>query len=99
MTGSDLNIIASILAEKLSCQPRWLKLKAAALYSGLGQKELIRLARKRKIDGFQDTELKTKPWLFDRISIDKYRALQIEQYHNSDIDEKIALDIVWSLNI
>ena len=99
MTESDLNIIASMLVEQLACQPRWLKLKAAALYSGIGQKELIRLAQKRKIDGFQDLELKTKPWLFDRLSIDKYRSSQIEQYHDTDLDEEIALDIVGSLNI
>jgi hypothetical protein len=99
LTGPDLNKIASILAEKLVCQPRWLKLKAAAVYSGIGQKELIKLAHKRKIDGFQDLELKTRPWLFDRISIDKYRTSQIEQYHSADADEEIALDIVGSLNI
>jgi len=99
MTGQDLNIIASMLAERLVCQPRWLKLKAAALYSGIGQKELIRLAQIRIIDGFQDVELKTKPWMFDRLSIDKYRTSQIEKYHSADLDEEIALDIVGSLNI
>lgn len=83
----------------LACQPRWLKLKAAALYSGIGQKELIKLARTRKIDGFQDFENGNKPWLFDRLSIDAYRTSQIEQYHSADLDEEIALDIVESLKI
>ena len=99
MTESDLNIIASKLAEQLVCQPRWIKLKVAALYSGISQRELIRLAQCRKIDGFQDLELKTKPWRFDRISIDKYRSQQLEQYRSSDLDEEIAVDIVGSLNI
>ena len=58
--------------------PRWLKLKQAAAYSSWGEKKLIELATSRppKIRGFQDTELSTQPWTFDRDSIDEYRMKQ-----------------------
>jgi len=68
--------------------PRWLSLKMAAEYSQYGQKKLIELATARKIRGFQDSELKTGPWIFDKESIDTYR---MEQAHLSDdTDESIS---------
>jgi hypothetical protein len=98
LTEFQLDILAAKLAEQIFYQPRWLKLKSAAKYSSIGQKKLIQLAQLRKIDGFQDDSLKTKPWIFDKNSIDKYRSKQSEEFNNSE-NEKIALDIVGSLNI
>lgn len=98
MTEPQLDILALKLAEKILIQPRWMKLKAAAMYSSIGQKELIRLVQEGRIDGFQDSRLKTKPWIFDKNSIDEYRLKQIGDYNNS-IDEDIAIEIVESLNI
>lgn len=48
----------------------------------------------------QDQSLKTKPWIVDKYSIDRYRENQIKEYQgNIAADEKIALDIVESLGI
>jgi len=98
LNESQYDILISKLAENNFAQPRWLKLKPAAIYSSIGQKELIRLAIARKIDGFQDLSLKTKPWIFDKESINQYRAKQVEEFNNNE-NEAIALDIVGSLNI
>jgi len=59
---------------------------------------LIEFAKKGLIDGFQESDLKTKPWIFDRESIDNYRYSQLQAFH-SDLDEikKISRDIVDSL--
>lgn len=99
MTEPQLDILAAKLAEKIFAQTRWLKLKTAAKYSSIGQKELIQLAREKEIDGFQDRRLKTKPWIFDKESIDRYRENQIAEFNDISVNEKIALDIVESLDI
>jgi hypothetical protein len=83
LTDRDLEYIASKIADMLSVQPRWMKLKQAAAYSSIGEKELIRLAKEKQITGGQDKTLKTKQWVFDRQSIDEYRSNQfINQDHN-----------------
>ena len=56
--------------------PRWLKLKQAVAYSAMSKRELIELATAEDIVGFQDPNSKCKPWIFDRLSIDKYRKEQ-----------------------
>jgi len=94
LTSTDLEIIAARLAELISVNPRWMKLKQAALYSSIGQKELIQLARTNRIAGFQDTNLETRPWIFDRESIDRYRAGQMGY---STIKQKRAVAILDSL--
>ncbi|WP_300458648.1 hypothetical protein [Desulfobacula sp.] len=98
MTETDLDILASRLAEKLSIQPRWLKLKQAAMYSSIGRSELVRLASEGSIEGFQDKTIKTKPWIFDKESIDGYRRKQYGQSINEE-DEQIGLDIVNSIGL
>lgn len=96
MNEFDLDIIASKLAEKLGFQPRWLKLKPAAIYSSIGQNKLIKLSTTGKIIGFQDTDSKRKDWIFDKYSIDQYRLNQSKTENNN---KKIALEIVNSLEI
>lgn len=64
--------------------PRWMSLKMAAEYSQYGQKKLIELAASKKIRGFQDSELKTGPWIFDKESIDAYRMEQAAMADDSD---------------
>jgi len=98
MNEFDLDIIASKLAEKLGVQPRWLKLKQAVLYSGLGKGELIRLVCEKQITGFQDNSLKTRPWILDKESLDDYRLKQAFAFNNTN-DEQVALDIIESLDI
>lgn len=58
--------------------PRWLKLKAAAEWSSLGQKRLIALAEEGTIRGFQDPDSGRNEWIFDRLSIDEYRMNQAD---------------------
>jgi len=99
MTGSELDILAAKIAEKITVQPRFLKLKQAAEYASIGQKELIQLVKDRKIQGMQDLTKKTKPWIIDRKSLDQYRVKQIELFQDGTMDNEIALDIVESLNI
>lgn len=98
MTNSELDIIAAKIAEKILFQPRWLKLKPAALYSSIGQKELIKLVENKKVAGFQDSSLKTKPWIFDKTSIDNYRIQQANKFNN-DNNEQFALEIINGLDI
>jgi len=59
--------------------PRWLSLKAAAQYSGLGRHRLKALARQRVIKGFQDPDSKRHDWVIDRLSLDHYREGQMTQ--------------------
>jgi len=94
LTDRDIEILVARISERILIQPRWMKLKQAAIYSSIGQKDLIHLARSKRIAGFQDKNLETKPWIFDRESIDQYRAGQMD---HSDKKEKRALEIVQSL--
>lgn len=55
---------------------RWVGLKRAAQYASLGEHELIRLAKNGDIVGFQDRRKKTRPWIFDRQSLDEFRMCQ-----------------------
>ncbi len=96
MTGSELDSLAKLLADRLSIQPRWLKLKQAASYSSIGQNRLVKLAQKGKVLGFQDTDSKRKDWVFDKNSIDDYRFKQSVSNLNYT---KIALEIVDSLGV
>ena len=97
MNEIDLDIIASKLAEKLGVQPRWLKLKQAAIYSSIGQNKLILLSQIGKIKGFQDSDNKRKDWIFDKLSLDQYRLNQSKTDNNNN--KKIAFEIVNSLEI
>ena len=56
--------------------PRWLRLKDAAVYSAIGVQRLKRLANDGHIIGFQDPESKRSDWIFDRFSLDDYRENQ-----------------------
>ena len=59
-------------------QPRWLKLKDACLYSGIGKKRIKKLADAGDIRGFKDPDDERGTWLFDRKSIDSYRLNQAD---------------------
>ncbi len=97
MNNSDLDILADMIASRISIQPRWMSLKQAATYSNIGQKELVRLAESKSILGFQDDTLKTRPWIFDKKAIDRYRTWQADK--DQDENEKIALELVNSLEL
>ena len=79
MTDRDLEYIASKIADMLSVQPRWMKLKQAAAYSSIGEKRLKALADDREIIGYPDPDSKRGDWIFDKISIDKYRMKPISK--------------------
>lgn len=55
---------------------RWLTLKQAASYASIGEARLVRMARAGDVKGFQDMSLKTRPWIFDVLSLDAYREAQ-----------------------
>ena len=59
-----------------SINPRWLKLKQATQYGAICKKRLIELSLSGVITGFQDPDSKRHDWIFDRESIDAYRAGQ-----------------------
>ena len=73
-------------------EPRWLKLKDAAIYSSIGRHRLIALAKNREIRGFQDSGSGRQDWIFDRFSLDRYREGQITQQDTREV----ALDILRS---
>ena len=60
-------------------KPRWLKIKAAALYSSIGQKRLKSLAISGDIRGYQDKESGRGDWIFDKKSIDEYRLKPLQE--------------------
>ena len=102
MTESDLDILAAKIAARIQPPGRWMKLKQAVLYSSIGELDIVRLAKENQIVGFQDQHLKTKPWIFDRKSIDRYREKQaMERASNepTDDDTKVALEIYESLGL
>ena len=58
------------------CLPRWLRLRDAVKYSALGRDRLVALAEAREIRAGQDPG-NHDAWVFDRYSIDEYRAAQM----------------------
>ena len=90
MTESELEKLAAKIAERIAT-PRWLKLSAAAKYSGYGVARLKTLALDGYIRGYQDPESTRGDWIFDKESIDEYRLLPC---HSND---QQAVDILRSL--
>ncbi|WP_449246666.1 hypothetical protein [Desulfarculus baarsii] len=62
-------------------QPRWLRLADAVRYSGLSKRRLKELVKAGELIGGQDTgDLRgggDGTWVFDRLSIDQWRAGQL----------------------
>jgi hypothetical protein len=56
---------------------RWIKLKEATKYGSICKSRLIDLAISGVIRGTQDPDSKRKDWIFDRLSIDAYREVQM----------------------
>jgi len=79
LTNTDLDILADKLAERLLFQPRWLKIKQAAAYSGIGQKRLKVLAENGEIIGYSDQDSGRGDWIFDRTSLDDYRMRPVHE--------------------
>ena len=77
MTNSDLDILASKLAERI-VTPRWLTLKQAVVYSNIGQKRLKLLADAGEVAGYQE-DTGRGDWIFDKESIDKYRSRPLHE--------------------
>ena len=57
--------------------PRWLKIKEAARYSAIGVKRLKELANDGLIAGGPDPDSGRGDWIFDRLSLDRYRQGQL----------------------
>ena len=55
---------------------RWLSLKEAVTYSGMGITRLKKLATDGVIKGWPDPDNKRGDWVFDLLSIDEYRENQ-----------------------
>jgi hypothetical protein len=69
--------LAKLISDQLRpFYARWLKLRDAATYSGIGKHRLIYLAESGKIQGFQDPDSGRHEWIFDKLSIDQYRENQ-----------------------
>ena len=64
-----------------------------AVYSAIGRDRLVSLAKGKEIFGFQDSELKTQPWIFDRESIDEYRKKQgnLIQSETAQLKKRLGL--------
>ncbi len=60
-----------------SIAPRWIRLKEATQYAAIGKKRLIGLAMSGEIRGAKDANNKRQDWIFDRLSIDAYREVQM----------------------
>ena len=78
--------------------PRWLKLSAAARYSGLGRHLLKKLAEQKTISGARvrvgrDPETGRRDWIFDRFSIDAYLESQIRPAKIADAVNRISAEM------
>jgi hypothetical protein len=69
MTPSDIDTLASRLAARL-VTPRWLRMRQATEYAGMGKAELRSLLRAGDIAGYQRND--RGDWIIDRISIDRF---------------------------
>jgi len=79
LTPKDVAELAKQIAEHIVIQPRWLKLKQAATYSGIGQKRLKSLAENGEITGYSDQNSGRGDWIFDKESIDEYRLKPVQE--------------------
>ncbi len=84
MTSADLDILASKLAERLTT-PRWLRMRQAVQYAGVGKTEMLKLLRAGEVAGYQRND--RGDWIVDKESIDKYHEI------NMYSDDKI-LDVL-----
>ena len=74
-------------------QPRWLHARAAARYAALGQKRLKRLAQEGVITGAPDPDSGRGDWVFDRLSLDRYREGQMGAPYLAALEIKGRLGI------
>lgn len=72
----NLDKLASKIAERI-VSPRWMKLIAASQYSGYSRAQLLKLAKKKLVIGYQDPDSKRGDWIFDKQSIDEYRISHV----------------------
>ena len=73
MIEQDLNILATKIAERINnVSVRYMNLKQAAIYSGIGQKQLIKMVESGQIKGRKIKREKRADWSFDKESIDKF---------------------------
>jgi hypothetical protein len=98
LTETELDILASKIAERITAPPRWMKLSQAVKYSNIGKERLISLAKLKAVVGYQDHDLKSKPWIFDRESIDQYRARQFASGPGQDAEE-FAIDFMQKIGL
>ena len=90
MTGPELDILAAKIAERIAT-PRWMKISAAATYSGYSRVQLLKLAKRKDITGYQDPDSARGDWIFDKESIDEYRMSHVYSSRQN------ALSIINSL--
>lgn len=99
-TELDINSLAEKIIAKMpfkdAVPTKWLKLNQAVRHSNIGKDRLIQLAKEKKIDGFQDPDLLTRPWIFDIESLDQYRRSQLAD-NASDEADSFALDLMGKI--
>lgn len=76
MESLDWDTIATKIAKRI-VTPRWLKLTAAVQYSSYSRFQLLKLAKKGFITGYQDPDSERGDWIFDKQSIDEYRISHV----------------------
>ena len=68
----DLKVEIIKTIKDSAVQVRYMTLKQASIYSGIGQKKLIELAQGGFILGKRRDDISRGDWSFDKESIDKY---------------------------
>ena len=76
MNPADLDILASKLASRI-VTPRWLRMRQAVQYAGVGKTEMLRLLRSGDIAGYQRND--RGDWIVDKDSIDKHHEVNMGQ--------------------
>ena len=85
MDPEELKNLAELIAARVAeiiplVDKKWLKAGAAARYSSIPKKRLVKLAYEGKIKGFPDSDNKRGDWIFDRDSLDLYRVGQYLEF-------------------
>lgn len=101
METFDYKLLASEIIKMMPTpvDKRWLSLREAATYASIGEKKLRQLAYDKKITGFPDPDDGCGKWVFDKLSIDKYRVSQSALSSNASDARKFAVDILNSFNV
>ena len=97
MDPEELKNLAELIAARVAeiiplVDKKWLKAGAAARYSSIPKKRLVKLAYEGKIKGFPDSDNKRGDWIFDRDSLDILWRDYVSKYYR---EAPLSTRLMW----